>query len=99
MSRDNAIPLASLALWGASLAYLWTISGQPRMADGGLSGSEMSPIEMAMTLAVPLATFATMFVAMRRAYWNGSRSWLLACLFLWPLAYVYTLLINRTDLH
>ncbi|WP_296278758.1 hypothetical protein [Pseudoxanthomonas sp.] len=99
MRKDNAIPLASLALWGASLAYVWTISGQPRMADGGLSGDEMSLIEMAMMLAVPLATFASMFIAMRRAYWNGSRFWLFACLLLWPLAYVYALLINRTDLH
>ncbi len=99
MRKDNLIPLASLALLCSAIAYLWAISGQPRMADGGLSGDEMSWAEKVFVLIVPLSTFATMFVAARRAYWNGSWFWLLACLFLWPLAYVYTLLVNRNNVH
>lgn len=99
MKNDNVIPLASLALILCAIAYLLAISGQPRMADGGLSGDEMSWAEKVFVLIVPLSTFATMFIAVRRAYCNGSWFWSLACLFLWPLAYVYTLLINRDNTH
>ena len=77
--------------------YLWAISGQPRMADGGLSGSEMSLAEKLFCLAVPLSVFAAMFVAMRRAYRAGSWFWFLACLFIWPVTFVYALLVNRTN--
>ena len=99
MKNDNLIPLVSLALLCSSFAYLWAISGQPRMADGGLSGDEMSWAEKVFVLIVPLSTLATMCIAVRRAYWNGSWFWSLACLFLWPLAYVYTLLVNRDNAH
>ena len=97
MTRDNVIPCLALGLLAAAVLYLWAISGQPRMADGGLSGDEMYLAEKALCLVVPLSVLAAMFVAMRRAYLAGSWLWFLACLFVWPVAFVYTLLVNRTN--
>ena len=97
MTRDNAVPYIALGLLAAAILYLWVISGQPRMADGGVSGDEMTLTEKALCLAAPLSVFAAMFVAMRRAYRAGSWFWFLACLFVWPLTFFYTLLVNRTD--
>ena len=98
MKNDNVIPLFSMALLACAIAYLWAISGQPRMADGGLSDDEMSLAEKVFVLVLPLSVFATMFIAIRRAYRNRSWFWSLACL-CWPLAFVYTLLVKRSDTH
>lgn len=97
MKNDNAIPYLALTLLMVAALYLWGISGQPRMADGGLSGEEMSWAEKLFSLAVPVSIFAAMFVAMRRAYYAGSWFWLLVCLFLWPATFIYTLVVNRTN--
>src|SRR5688572_20637366 len=40
MGKNNVVPAASLALLVLAALYLWAISGQPRVADGGLSGDE-----------------------------------------------------------
>ena len=97
MSKINAIPIASLTLLALAALYLWAISGQPRMVDGGLSGDEMSLGEKAFVLLVPFSIFASIFVAMRRAARAGSKLWFFVCLFLWPATYLYTLVINRED--
>lgn len=97
MKKDNAIPYFALAMLVAAALYLCAISGQPRMADGGLSGNEMSLAEKLFSLAIPLSVFAALFVAMRRAYYAGSWFWFLACLFIWPVTFIYTLLVNRTN--
>jgi hypothetical protein len=97
MKNDNAIPYLALAILILAVLYLWAISGQPRMADGGISGDEMSWAEKLFSLAVPLSLFAAMFVAVRRAYYAGSWFWLLACLFILPVTFIYTLVVNRTN--
>ena len=94
MSGNNRIPKIALTLFLAGAAYLLAFSGQPRMADGALDGSEMYWPEMALTLAIPLFTFATMWIAARRAYFAGHRKWIFLVLFVWPLCFVYTLAIN-----
>lgn len=95
MGKNNAIPILSLALMTLAVLYLWAISRQPRMADGGLSGDEMHLAEKALALAVPLSVFASIFVAMRRAARDGSWFWFFGCLFLWPVTFLYALVINR----
>ena len=97
MSKINLIPAVSLALIVLAVFYLWAISGQPKMADGGLSGDEMIIGEKVLTLLVPLSAFASMFVAMRRAYRAGSKFWLFVCLFFWPSSYLYALVVNRHE--
>ena len=97
MKKDNAIPYLALGLLAAGCAYLWLISGQPRMADGMLVGDEMNLFEKAFCLAIPLSVFATMAVAMWRAYVSRSWFWFVVCLFVWPVAFAYTLLVNRTN--
>ena len=96
MNKDNAIPYVSLGVWIVGLTYLWLISGQPRMADGALSGDEMNIVEKALALAMPLALFANLAIGLRRAYIVRSWIWFLICLF-WPFSFVYTLLVNRTN--
>jgi hypothetical protein len=71
------------------------ISDQPRIADGGLSCDEMLSWEKLLVLLIPASIFASMFVAMRRAYLAGSWLWFIVCFMAWPLAYVYALAINR----
>lgn len=41
------------------------------------------------------ATFLTMGIAAIRAHRSGRRAWLIAVLVAWPLAYVYTLVVDR----
>ena len=95
MCRSNIIPKISLALLAVTVFYLLAISGQPRMADGGLSGEEMYLPEKLLALAVPLSVFATMAIGVTRAIRAGSWLWLLTCIFVWPLSFFYTLAINR----
>ena len=95
MGKNNAIPIISLALLALTVLYLWAISGQARMADGGLSGDEMHLGEKALALAVPLSVFASMFIAMRRAARAGSWPWFLVCFFVWPATFFYALVVNR----
>jgi hypothetical protein len=97
MSKSNAIPIVSLLLLLLAAFYLWLISSDPRMADGGLNGNELTSGEVLFSLLVPFSVFAAMFVAMRRAYFAGSKLWFFVCFFLWPAAFLYTLVVNRTD--
>jgi len=45
--------------------------------------------------ATILVTFATIYVAARRAHRAGSWPWLLAVVLIWPVSYLYTLGFNR----
>lgn len=95
MKSNNHIPLVSLGLVSLTILYLWAISGQPRMADGRLTGDEMRWYEELMVVAVTFSVFATMFIAARRAVRAGSWVWLAACVLFWPMSYVYTLAVER----
>ncbi len=95
MFKSNRIPKMALAVFLFAVAYLFAISGQPRMADGGLSGEEMYLAEKLLTLAVSIAMIANIIIAAVRANRAGSWLWLLASIFLWPVSLVYTLLVNR----
>lgn len=99
MRKDNVIPIVSFCLLLIALAYMWAVSGQPRMADGGLNGEEMNLAEKVFVLLVPLSVFCAMFIGMRRAYRAGSKVWFFLCLLAWPATFLYTLVINRTDGH
>lgn len=93
----NAIPILSLSLIALMVLYLFGISDQPRMADGALSGEEMSLTEKVLTMVTTFSIFAAMFVALRRAARAGRWFWFVVCLFVWPVSYAYTLLVNRND--
>ena len=97
MRKDNVIPIVSFCLLLLAMAYMWAISGQPRMADGSLSGEEMSLVEKLLVLSVPISVFSAMLIGMRRAYRAGSKSWFFLCLFVWPATFLYTLVVNRSD--
>jgi len=95
MFDSNRIPKLALAALLVAVAYLLAISGQPRMADGGLAGEEMYLGEKLLALLVPLAVIANVVLGAVRARRAGSWPWLLICIFLWPVSLVYTLLVNR----
>src|SRR3546814_11158921 len=91
MIRSNRIPKISLGLLAVAIVYLLAISGQPRMADGGLSGHEMYLPDKLLALAVPLSVFATMVIAAIRAGHAVSSIRLISYLFLCPLSLFHTL--------
>lgn len=97
MARSNYIPKVSLVLLAITVGYLFVISGQPRMADGALSGEEMYVPEKLLTLAVPLSVVTTVILGATRAARAGSWPWFLGCIFVWPLSHLYTLAVNRGD--
>jgi len=97
MKVYNPIPKISLFALAAAIGYLFLISGQARMADGGLSGDEMHVAEKFIS-AVPAASlFATLGLGLWRAHKAGSWLWFFLQLLVFPSAYIYTLLINRGE--
>ena len=93
-NRQNIVPKAALAITVGFFFYAWltvpnNTEGSP-VAVFGWAGA-------AFLYAAILATFATMFVAARRAYHAGSWPWVLVVILFWPLSYVYALAVNRGE--
>jgi len=93
---SNRIPKIALLMFLLAAAYLavLVLLGQERAMDWGLSEDEMYPHEMAISLTAAGGAIATWFLGMYRAHLAGSWRWFVACLFLWPVAFVYTLFFN-----
>jgi len=93
MSR-NRIPKIGLALVALFFAYCAAVVGGSGSVAGG-------PIEVlgilgtALMFAAILATFATIYIAARRAHRAGSWLWFFGVIFMWPVSYLYTLVVNR----
>lgn len=96
MFKSNAIPKLALLLFLVAFAYLASLIllGQERAMDWGLDGEEMYLHEKLLSLAVAGGGIATWFLGMYRAHRQGSWRWFVACLFAWPMAFVYTLVFN-----
>lgn len=97
MRLFNPIPKISLLIIAAALAYLFLISGQDRMADGGLTGDEMHVVEKVFSALPAASLFATWGLGLWRAHKAGSAVWFLLQHFVFPSTYVYTLFVNRGD--
>ena len=97
MRVSNSIPKISLLILVAAILYVLAISGQPRMTDGGLSGEEMYLPEKIFSVFPAISVFATLGLGLWRAHRAGSWFWFLAQLFVFPTAYVYTLLVNQGE--
>ncbi|GGZ72340.1 hypothetical protein GCM10008101_28440 [Lysobacter xinjiangensis] len=93
MSR-NRIPKIGLALVLAFFAYCAVVVGDSGSVTGG-------PVEVlgifgtALMFVAILATFATIYIAARRAHQAGSWLWFFGVIFMWPVSYLYTLAVNR----
>ena len=88
----NLLPKIALAIVVTFVAYGYAV------APAGATGSPLEVLGVLGTVLLYVAifaTFATMFVAARRAHRAGSWLWLLAVVFVWPLSYVYALVVNR----
>ena len=97
MKVSNPIPKISLLCFAAAVGYLLLISGQARMADGGLTGDEMHVAEKVFSLMPPASLFATLGLGLWRAHRAGSWLWFFLQLFVFPSTYIYTLLINQGE--
>ena len=92
-STRNLTPKICFALACAFFLFGWL-----KLGSGAVYGS---PIEtfglfgaLLMYCAI-LGTFVNMFIGAYRAHQAGSWPWLLAVLFIWPISYLYTLVLNR----
>jgi len=97
MRLSNPIPKVSLLVMAAAALYMLLISGQARMADGGLSGDEMHFAEKVFSVLPAISVFATLGLGLWRAHRAGSWFWFLVQLFAFPSTYIYTLFVNRGD--
>ncbi len=92
--KRNLIPKIGLALALLFFGYCAFTVG----TSGSRSGSLMEVLGVVGTIllyATILVTFATIYIAARRAHRAGSWPWLLAVVFIWPVGYLYTLGVNR----
>ncbi len=91
---SNALPKWSLAIVLAFFAYgaLFVENG----AGGGVVETLGVPGAMLLYAAI-LATFATIFVAARRAVRAGSWPWFVAVILVWPAGFFYALVMNPDD--
>ncbi len=92
----NLIPKIGLALVLLLFACIAIAVG----GSGSMPGSPTEVLGAAGTVllyAAILATFATIYIAAHRAHRAGSWPWLLAIVFVWPVSYIYTLVVNRYD--
>ena len=97
MFKVNPIPKFGLLGWTLPFVYLLAISGQERAKDFLLTGDEMYWPEEAFLLLCLAPIMATWCLSMYRAHLAGSWTWFIGCLMAWPLAFVYTLFVNRGD--
>src|SRR3546814_3665988 len=96
MFKCNRIPKIALLVLLLAFAYLAVLIllGQERAMDWGLSSEEMYLHEKLLSLAAAAGGIATWLLGMYRAHLQGSWWWFIACMFLWPVAFVYTLVFN-----
>lgn len=94
--QSNPIPKIALMVFLLAFAYLalLILLGQERAMDWGLSQEEIYPHELIFPLLAGAAGMATWILAIYRAHRQGSWVWLLGCILIWPLAFVYTLFFN-----
>ena len=97
MQLRNPVPKISLLILVAAPLYLLLISGQDRMSDGGLSGDEMYLAEMIFSLLPALSIGATLGLGLLRAYKARRWGWFWIQVFVFPLAYIYTLFLDRGE--
>jgi uncharacterized membrane protein YhaH (DUF805 family) len=92
--KRNLIPKTGLALVLLFFGYCAVTVG----TSGSVPGSPMEVLGVVGTILLYvtiLVTFATIYIAARRAHRAGSWLWLLAVVFIWPVGYLYTLGVNR----
>ena len=90
----NLIPTIGLALVILFFVMCWVVIGD----SGSVAGSptKVFGIPGALLLyATIIVTFANVFIAARRAHRAGSWLWLFGVIFIWPVSYLYTLVVNR----
>ena len=90
----NLVPKIGLVAVAAFFLYCWAVVG----SAGSVSGSPVEVLGLLGTIllyATVLVTFATIYIAARRAHRAGSWFWFFVVIFLWPLSYLYALAVNR----
>jgi len=64
------------------------------MADGVLEIHEAGIFELAIIMLIPLSGIAMWLMAIRHAYKNGKKGWLILNVLMWPASFVYAAMVN-----
>jgi hypothetical protein len=92
----NLTSKIGLALVVAFFLLCWAVVGDAGSVAGGLIETIGVPGTILLYTTMGF-TFATIYIAARRAHRAQSWFWFLGVIFIWPLSYVYTLAVNRDD--
>src|SRR3546814_5282662 len=89
-SSDLRIPKIALLVLLLAFAYLAVLIllGQERAMDWGLSSEERYLNEKLLSLAAAAGGIATWLLGRSQAHRQGSWWWFIACMLLWPVAFV-----------
>ena len=90
----NLIPMLGLVVATAFFVLCWVVVGD----SGSVVGSPIQVFGLPGTILLYvtiLFTFATIYVAARRAHHAGSWFWFFSVILIWPLSYFYALVVNR----
>jgi hypothetical protein len=94
MVKHNRVPVVSLLALALVFAYLVVVA---TLNPSSIGREFLYPHEAFLAALSGAAVISTTFVAAYRAHHAGSWAWLLGSFVIWPLAFVYTLLINKGD--
>jgi hypothetical protein len=90
----NLVPKIGLALVVVFFAYCGAVVG----SSGSVAGGPIEVLGILGTIllcATILVTFATIYIGAHRAHRSGSWLWFFGVIFIWPVSYLYTLVVNR----
>ena len=74
--------------------YANVLMKDPRMADGGLSFSEASLIEIIVIMQLPIYAGIFWLASIYHAFCSRKKAWFFINMFIWPMSIIYILLLN-----
>ena len=77
-----------------AFSYAFTLSDDPRLIDGGLTFDEAYWWELLLIFLGLISIFAVLFSSLGHALKYDRNKWFVMILLIWPLAYIYGILIN-----
>ena len=92
--ENHKFVLTALATFATAIAYVFSITDEPRMSDGALEYSELSIFELVIIMLAPVSGLTIWALAVVHSFSSGRKLWGFVTLFAWPLAFLYALLLN-----
>ena len=95
MFRRNAIPKISLVIVSGIVAYALLVMTMARPAPLDGFGNQVDWEFVAVSVMLPLALLSTLVIGLWRALMAKDYLWVALQLCFFPIAYVYTLFVNK----